>query len=109
NGTEQFRNSPVFHHSADGDGGMVVIDQTQPRNVVHTSYGPSPERSILAAKWGDYTATTHIDWTDVSSGLSGSSLFYPPMALNQANQNEIAFGTDRVFLDAAQGTGGRRA
>ncbi|HEY3177737.1 MAG TPA: hypothetical protein VGL25_02520 [Casimicrobiaceae bacterium] len=106
NGTEQLRNGPVFYHSADGDGGFVVIDQTQPRNVVHTYYGPSPERSTLGAKWGDYTSTTHIDWTDVSGGLFGASLFYPPMALNQANQSNIAFGTDRIFLDATQGTGG---
>ena len=31
---------------------------------------------------------------------------YPPMALDETNPNNIAFGTDRINLDAAQGTGG---
>jgi photosystem II stability/assembly factor-like uncharacterized protein len=106
NGTEQFRNSPVFTHAADGDGGFTVIDQTQPRNVVHTYYGNSPERSTLGGRWGDYTAATHLNWTNVSAGILGSGLFYPPMALDQSNQNNIAFGTNRINLDASQGTGG---
>lgn len=45
NGTEQFRNSPVFHHADDGDGGFVAIDQTNPRNVLSTYYSLSPKRS----------------------------------------------------------------
>ncbi|HEX8685890.1 MAG TPA: hypothetical protein VF654_05290, partial [Pyrinomonadaceae bacterium] len=105
NGTEQFRNSPVFYHAADGDGGYALIDQSQPKNVLHTYYGNTPERSTLGGRWGDYAAT-HLNWTDVSPGLSGPGLFYPPMALDQTNQNNIAFGTDRINLDAAQGTGG---
>jgi hypothetical protein len=106
NGTEQFRNSPVFNHAADGDGGFVVIDQTQPRNIVHTYYGNSPERSILGGKWGDYTPTAHLNWTDVSGGIMGDGLFYPPMTLDETNQNNIAFGTERINLDVSQGTGG---
>ena len=34
NGTEQFRNSGVFNHAADGDGGAAMIDQSNPRNVI---------------------------------------------------------------------------
>ena len=105
NGTEQFRNSPVFNHATDGDGGSVVIDQTQPGNIVHTYYGNSPERSILGGKWGNYiSSTVHLNWTDVSSGIMGPGLFYPPMTLNQTNQSNIAFGTDRINLDPSQGT-----
>jgi hypothetical protein len=98
NGTEQFRNSPAFYHSADGDGGSAGIDHTNPLNVIHTYYGASPERSTQG---GAITS-----WTSVSAGLGGSSLFYPPLAYDQTNSQNVAFGTDGVYLDAAQGTGG---
>jgi len=98
NGTLQFRNSPVFNHAADGDGGFVIIDQTQPINVLHTYYGNTPERSTLGGKWGN--------WRDVKKGIvpRNVGLFYPPMTLDHTNQNNIAFGTDRINLDASQGT-----
>ncbi len=98
NGTLQFRNSPVFNHTADGDGGFVIIDQTQPTNVLHTYYGNTPERSTLGGKWGN--------WTDVKKGIVPRNVgrFYPPMTLDHTNQNNIAFGTDRINLDASQGT-----
>lgn len=98
NGTEQFRNSPVFYHSDDGDGGFCMIDQAQPRNFLSTYYSSSPKRSTQAGRFGS--------WTDVSAGLAGDGLFYPPLATDQTNQNNVAFGTDRINLDAAQGTGG---
>src|SRR5262249_37638779 len=106
NGTEQFRNSPVFYHTADGDGGFVIVDYAQPRNVLHTYYSETPERSTLGGLFGEFTTTTHLNWTDVSAGLAGNGLFYPPMTLDQVNANNIAFGTDRINLDTAQGAGG---
>ena len=33
-------------------------------------------------------------------------MFYPPLSLNQSNQNEIAFGTENICIDTAQGTAG---
>ena len=98
NGTEQFRNSPAFYHSADGDGGSAGIDHANPRNVIHTYYDASPERSTNG---GAITS-----WSNISAGLGGASLFYPPMAYDQTNSQNLAFGTDQVYLDAAQGTGG---
>ena len=98
NGTEQFRNSPVFYHADDGDGGYCAIDKTQPRNILSTYYGNSPKRSTLGGKFGT--------WMNVSGGIAGPGLFYPPMALDETNSNNAAFGTDRINLDAAQGTGG---
>lgn len=98
NGTEQFRNSPIFNHADDGDGGYCAIDKSQPRNVLSTYYGNSPKRSTQGGKF-----TT---WMNVSGGIVGSGLFYPPMALDETNSNNAAFGTDRINLDAAQGTGG---
>jgi photosystem II stability/assembly factor-like uncharacterized protein len=98
NGTEQFRNSPVFYHADDGDGGFVAIDQTNPQNVLSTYYGLNPKLSTTGGEYGS--------WIPVSRCLFGNALFYPPLALDQTNQNNCAIGADRIFLDTAQGTGG---
>jgi photosystem II stability/assembly factor-like uncharacterized protein len=98
NGTEQFRNSTVFYHSDDGDGGYCAVDKTQPKNVLSTYYGNSPKRSTIGGKFGS--------WMSVSAGIVGNGAFYPPMAMDETNSNNVAFGTDRINLDAAQGTGG---
>ncbi len=98
NGTEQFRNSCVFYHSADGDGGFCTIDYSNQNNYIHTYYSLSPERSIQAGKFGSYVYT--------GTGLSGSSLFYPPLAVDQSNSNNVAMGGGMLFLDDAQGTNG---
>ncbi|HEV2803562.1 MAG TPA: hypothetical protein VGW57_01400 [Chthoniobacterales bacterium] len=98
NGTEQYRNSSVFYHADDGDGGACAIDFSAPKNVISTYYYASPKRSTQGGKFGS--------WLNVSTGLVGSALFYPPLTLNQTNSNEIAMGTDRVNLDPVQGTTG---
>jgi len=98
NGTQMFRNHPAFYHSANGDGGQAGIDATTPRNVIHTYYGASPERSTQGGKLGSYAS--------ISGGLVGGGLFYPPFAYDDTNSQNLAFGTDRINLDSAQGTGG---
>jgi hypothetical protein len=104
NGTQQFRNSPVFYNAADGDGGFVAIDQNQPRNILHEYYWSTTysviERSTHGGKFGN--------WVDVTRGLEGNARarFYPPFALDQTNPRNIAFGTDRINLDGSQGTKG---
>jgi photosystem II stability/assembly factor-like uncharacterized protein len=98
NGTNQYRTSEVFYHAADGDGAAVIVDSSDPRNVMIEHFSISPERSTQAGALGSFTS--------ISTGLSGGSLFYPPMALDQANSNRVAFGGSKVFLDTAQGTGG---
>jgi hypothetical protein len=97
NGTEMFRNHPAFYHSADGDGGAAGVDASDPRNVIHTYYSASPERSTQGGKFGSYSP--------ISSGLLGGSLFYPPFAYDETNAQNLAFGTDRINLDSSQGTG----
>jgi photosystem II stability/assembly factor-like uncharacterized protein len=98
NGSEIFRGSPAFYHSADGDGGMAGVDAMAPRNIIHTYYGPSPERSTEGGDFGTYSS--------ISSGLVGAALFYPPFDYDETNSQNLAFGTDRINLDQAQGTGG---
>jgi photosystem II stability/assembly factor-like uncharacterized protein len=99
NGTEQFRNSVVFHHAADGDGGAVLVDQASPKNVLHTYYGTAVERSTQGGAFGTFA-------TNVSAGLAGGSLFYPPMEADATDPSNVAFGTDRLCLDDSQGVGG---
>lgn len=99
NGTEQYRGSPVFTHADDGDGGFVVVNQSDPTHVISTYYGPSPKRSLQGGKFGT--------WLSVSAGIGGSdSLFYPPMTAGRTNANALALGTTLVNIDPAEGTGG---
>ena len=98
NGTEQFRNDAVFYHADDGDGGFCLVDFNVPNNVLSTYYGPSPKRSTQAGKFGT--------WASVSGGITTGGLFYPPLAMDDTNPNNLAVGTDRIYLDGSQGTGG---
>jgi photosystem II stability/assembly factor-like uncharacterized protein len=98
NGTLQFRNSPAFYHSADGDGGFCVIDPSDPRKVIHTYFGATPERSTAGGNFGTYAP--------VDSGIVGNPMFYPPLALDRTRPQNIALGTDSINLDPGQGTGG---
>ena len=103
NGTDMFRNSLVFYHSADFDGGQAGIDPANPNNVIHTfNLLPPPatqrgiERSTAAGEFGTYS--------DISNGLSPPVLFYPPWTYDETNSNNIAFGTNALRLSSAQGT-----
>jgi photosystem II stability/assembly factor-like uncharacterized protein len=98
NGTEMYRNSLVFYHSADFDGGQAGIDPENPNNVIHTFSRKGIERSIVAGKFGTYT--------DISNGLSTPMLFYPPWTYDDTNSANIAFGTKTLKLSASQGTDG---
>jgi hypothetical protein len=97
NGTQQFRNSAVHYHSADGDGGYCAISKTNGNNMVHAYYGSTPERSTLAGKFGSYTG--------VATGLNGNGLFYPPLAISPSSER-MACGTTVINIDDAMGTGG---
>jgi photosystem II stability/assembly factor-like uncharacterized protein len=96
NGTQLFKNSSTFYHSDDGDGGCAAIDQNNPNNMLHTYYTTSLRRSVDGGS----------SWTDVDFGLAGRALFYAPFSLDKTNQNNIAYGTDRICLDSSQGSGG---
>jgi len=102
NGSVQFLNSVVFYSASGGDAGTVAIDQGTPSTVLlgvpPTTSPTTLYRSTEAGKQGT--------WYDAGKGLAGSSLDYPPFALNPTNQQEIVFGTDRLCLDPKQGTGG---
>ena len=98
NGTEQYRNHPVFYHADEGDGGCAIINDNRPSNVLSTYYGASPKLSTQGGKFGT--------WNSKWNGITGNALFYPPMAACDTDSNRIAIGTDRVNIDTTQGSGG---
>ncbi len=100
NGTEQFRTDPVFYHSDDGDGGYTCIEQApNPLNALSTYFGATPKRSTQGAKFGT--------WFSVQSGINPTgSLFYPPMAMDGTNSQNVALGTASLNLTTTQGTAG---
>lgn len=97
NGTQQYRNSPVHYHSADGDGGYCAVSKINGNNVVHSYYNNSPRRSTTAGDFNSYG--------NVSVGLNGSGLFYPPAAISPTSER-MAWGTQVMNIDDAMGTGG---
>lgn len=98
NGTEQYRGTPVFTHADDGDGGYVVINQTDPTHVISTYYFASPKLSTQGGRFDT--------WKSVSAGVGGqASLFYPPMTACRTNAKALALGTALVNIDPAEGTG----
>lgn len=102
NGIEQYRNSPVFYHAADGDAGFVAIDPANPRNILSTYVRLTPRHSTEGG--------TFDSWEFVVGRLTGTqpgySLFYPPLTLDQSNPNNSAIGGTSVFLDGEQGKRG---
>jgi hypothetical protein len=60
---------------------MAGVDATTPRNVIHTYYNASSERSTEGGKFGSYTS--------ISGGLAGGSLFYPPFDFDETNSQNI--------------------
>jgi photosystem II stability/assembly factor-like uncharacterized protein len=115
NGANQYRTSEVFYHSEDHDVGAAIVDSQDPRNVVLAVTRPQiiapadppvtvpagcyPQLSQQAGKMGTFRS--------IANGLPVSSplvLFYPPMAVDQANAKRLAFGAKTVLLDDAQGT-----
>ncbi len=102
NGMEQYRNSPVFYHALDGDAGFVAIDQNHPQHILGTYVGLTPRLSTQ----GGALSSWKIVWGKLARIPSGSSLFYPPLALDQSNPNNCAMGGTQVFLDDQQGERG---
>jgi hypothetical protein len=96
NGTLQFRNNPAFNLIGYGDGGFVVVDQEEPNIVIRQYVRTTLERSQEAGKISS--------WKSIKEGIEGNhALWYAPFTLDKSNSRNIAFGSDRVFLDPNQG------
>lgn len=97
NGTQQYRNSPVHYHSADGDGGYCTVSKLNGNRVTHAYYGNTPQRSTSGGKFGTYN--------NAAAGLNGNGLFYPPAAISPSSER-MAWGTQVINIDDSMGSGG---
>jgi photosystem II stability/assembly factor-like uncharacterized protein len=97
NGTELYRNSPVWHHSDDGDGGYCAVNRVNNNHMLSSYYGSSFKRSTLGGQFGT--------WSGANVGINGSGLFYPPMAMSPSSGRTVV-GTSVINIDDSMGTGG---
>ena len=97
NGTERWTGAPAWDHAADGDGGYVAVNFTQPETVFHTYFNMSPERSTTS---GDFGSWSYIP-PPVPAGEN--SLFYPPMRCTDSNGTTVAIGGGAVYVSRANG------
>jgi hypothetical protein len=96
NGTLRYTGEEAWLHSADGDGGAVVVNWNNPYEVVRTYVYGTLDRTTDGGQ-------SPGSWSDVSPGASGA-LFYPPLVgtppdpSTPANANRIAMGADRPWF-----------
>jgi hypothetical protein len=98
NGTERWTGSSSFDHVADGDGGFVAVNNTDPTTVFHTYYDMSPEVSHSSGDWASWAGITPT----IPSGEG--SLFYPPMRCTDSNGTTVAIGGGALYVSRNNGT-----
>ncbi|HET6589191.1 MAG TPA: hypothetical protein VFG45_03395 [Candidatus Nitrosocosmicus sp.] len=99
NGTIKYIGEEKFYHSADGDGGFVCIDPNNANNMWHTYYKMSPEYSIDGGSFENWQGVYNTIFNEPSS-------FYPPLALDKSNSNNVAIGGNVLHLDNNRGKNG---
>jgi photosystem II stability/assembly factor-like uncharacterized protein len=90
NGTNAFRNNPVFYHADDGDGGYCAINEVNGDQQISSYYGKSFKSSSTGGQFGS--------WSSIAGGILGSGLFYPPLAKSPTS-SRVAVGTDRINVN----------
>ncbi len=117
NGTNLHSGAPAWSHIDDGDGGAVLIDQSNPSVIYHTFYNIKSQGNgavigpVISLDGGQ-------TWTErgcfgcivpKSGNLNPNDrvAFYAPMTLNTgysgANDNALYFGTYRVYRSIDHG------
>jgi photosystem II stability/assembly factor-like uncharacterized protein len=116
NGTNLYQGNIGWDHIADGDGGYVLVDQSDPRVVYHTFYNINNKEE--RAQIGPRVSTNRgLSWSSrgcfgCTSAVAGNFnpadrvAFYAPMAQNTAftstNGNVVYFGTFRLYRTATR-------
>jgi hypothetical protein len=83
---------------ADGDGGFVAVNNTDPTTVFHTYYDMSPEVSHSSGDWASWAGITPT----IPAGEG--SLFYPPMRCTDSNGTTVAIGGGALYVSRNNGT-----
>ena len=101
NGTLRYTGEEAWLHSADGDGGAVVVNWNDPYKIIRTYvYGTLHRATDGGVGPGS--------WTVASPAASGA-LFYPPLVgappdATAAHADRIAMGADRTWFSDTFGT-----
>lgn len=119
NGTNLYQGNIGWEHVADGDGGYVLVDQSDPRVVYHTYYNINnktekaqigPRVSTNRGLYGTWSSRGCFGCTTAVVGNFNPAdrvAFYAPMAQNTAftssNGNVVYFGTHRLYRTATRG------
>jgi len=102
NGTLQYRNSPAFYYSDYGDGGFVSIDYKNPNNIIH-QYTYNVIYHSKKAGALDSWVRIPVKYREKKKIKDPPSLFYAPFTLDRENPKNIAFGSNKIYLDNDQG------
>jgi hypothetical protein len=106
NGTIQYNGKPKFYFCNGGDGGYACIDQTDPNNMWHTRPYLNPFFSPEKGLEGTWHHKQHgLQIPDPNTPWM-YSVFYPPLALDRTNSNNIAIGGELLYLDDQKGSHG---
>lgn len=95
NGSMRYLGSPVWEHSADGDGGDCATNLASPDTVFHSYFGMGMERSTTGGGWGSY------GWIGPNVPGNYGALFYPPLATSGST---VAQAGETLFVSRNDGT-----
>jgi hypothetical protein len=98
NGTDRWTGSPSWDHVADGDGGYVAVNYSDPTTVFHTYFDMSPEVSHSSGNWGS--------WTGIAPPVPPGETqpFYPPMRCTDSNGVTVAIGGGALYVSRNNGS-----
>lgn len=119
NGTNMFRGNLAWDHVADGDGGYVLVDQSDPRVVWHTYYNVNntdgraqigPRVSTNSGGFGTWIGRGCFGCSTAQAGNFNPAdrvAFYAPLAQHTgftgSSGNVVYFGTYRLYRTANRG------
>jgi uncharacterized protein (TIGR03437 family) len=116
NGTNGFYGSSVWEHLDDGDGGAVVIDQSNPQVLYHTYFNVSFGGEAIIGpvisfdgglSWDERGCFPCDKVIQGNFNPNDRVAFYAPMTANTAyggeSGNVIYFGTNRVYRTSDRG------
>jgi len=86
NGTMRFNGSVAWPVTMGGDGGFAKINWQNPSIMYGTQQNLSIRRSTNGGS----------SWSSITSGISGTPLFYAPFNIDRTDSNHLVYGTTVV-------------
>jgi hypothetical protein len=86
NGTMRYNGAAVWPVVRGGDGGFARINYSNPSVMYGEQYSLSIARSTNGG----------TSWSSITSGITGTPLFYAPFNIDRTDSNHLVYGTDRV-------------